>query len=260
MKTLFGTWVTQPTSVVVEMVARSGSDFVVLDLQHSLIDFRFAAQAIQLLDVLGVESFVRIPYPEIGYLPRLLDYGLQGVIVANIASAAQVADSVAIARYQPDGVRSYGGQRYGLRPQPDRVRTIQPKVYVIVETLGAITTLDAVASTPGLAGLVLGPGDLSLALGVEVQDWATSPIVAEAAERVRVAALQHSVESWAWTGDGAEAAQWAARGYDRVSVGSDMSHLRVALLTELARARGQVSEFVVGAGGYGVGAPADPAK
>jgi 4-hydroxy-2-oxoheptanedioate aldolase len=251
LKTLFGTWVTQPSTIIVELVARSGSDFVVLDLQHSLLDFQFAAQAIQLLDVLGVESFVRIPFPEIGYLPRLLDYGLQGAIVANVASPEQVSDAVAITRYQPDGTRSYGGQRFGLRPQPERVRTIQPKVYVIVETKPASDALDDIAATPGLAGLVLGPGDLSLALGVEVQEWATSPIVARAMERVRLAAVEHGIEAWAWATDGEDADAWAGRGYHRVSVGSDMAHLRAALESELARARGKDSQFVAGAGGYG---------
>jgi 4-hydroxy-2-oxoheptanedioate aldolase len=239
VRTLFGTWVTQPSTIIVEMVARFGSDFVVLDMQHSLLDFRFAAEAIQLLDALGVESFVRIPYPEIGYLPRLFDFGLQGVLVANVTDGQQAANAVGVARYQPDGSRSYGGQRFGLRPQPDHVRTIQPKVCAMIETQGALQALDAIAATPGLAGLMPGPGDLSLALGVEVQDWATSPVVAEAMERVRLAAIGQGIEAWAWANDGADAAVWAARGYNRVSVGSDMAHLRVALEVELARARAQ---------------------
>jgi 4-hydroxy-2-oxoheptanedioate aldolase len=236
---LFGVWVTQPSTIIVETVARCGSDFVVLDLQHSLLDFRFAAAAIQLLDVLGIESFVRIPFPEIAYLPRLFDFGLHGAIVANVVNEDQVAHAVSLARYQPLGSRSYGGQRFGLRAEPAMVRTIQPKVCAMIETLGAVQTLEGIASTPGLAGLMAGPGDLSLALGLEIREWATSPVAAEVMERVRTGARTRGLEAWAWTGGGDQAAEWAARGYDRVSVGSDVSHLRLALQSELAIARGQ---------------------
>src|SRR6266498_4745217 len=53
---LFGGFVGLPSLLSVEGFARAGYDFVVLDLQHGTFSYEFALNAIQLLDVLGVES------------------------------------------------------------------------------------------------------------------------------------------------------------------------------------------------------------
>ena len=231
-------------------------DWVVLDLQHTSFDFRTSVQTIQLLDVLGMDVFVRLPAAEIALLPRMLDHGLTGAIIAVVDSPGQVAHCIANARYQNDGVRSYGGQRFGLRPQPDRVRTIQPPIYVIIETKGAIETLDEIGALPGLAGMVLGPADLSLALDLELSEAPNAPIWHDTMARILEVAHRNGIQGWAWASDGEDAAGWAAKGWDRVSVGSDVSMLRASVARELAIARsantaGTASD--TGLGGYGNG-------
>jgi 4-hydroxy-2-oxoheptanedioate aldolase len=169
----------------------------------------------------------------------MLDDGRAGGIIANADCPETVAHCIANARYQPDGIRSYGGQRFGLRPQPAAVRDIKPKVYVIIETAGATATLEQIAMLPGLAGLVLGPGDLALSLGLELRDAHTSATWHQIMDDILRTALRHGIEAWAWANDGVEAADWAAKGFHRVSVASDMAILRMALGTEYSRARGQ---------------------
>src|SRR2546425_209607 len=170
--TKFGGWVALPTLISVEALARAGMDFVTLDLQHGALDFHDAAAAIQLLDALGVESLVRVAAAELPSVSRFLDFGVSGVIVAVVESAASAAAAIDAARYQPDGIRSYGGQRYGLRAEPSKVRSIKPAIYAMIETAGGVDELDAIAATPGLAGLFVGPMDLALALGE--RPWATA--------------------------------------------------------------------------------------
>jgi hypothetical protein len=53
------------------------------------------------------------------------------------------SSSVRRARYQPEGVRNFGGQRYGMRPAPDDVSAIRPHVYPMIETSAASGTSPA---------------------------------------------------------------------------------------------------------------------
>ena len=59
-RVLFGGFVSLPSLISVEGFARAGYDFVVLDMQHGTFGYEFVQNAVQLLDVLGVESLLRM--------------------------------------------------------------------------------------------------------------------------------------------------------------------------------------------------------
>ena len=237
-RALIGTWLSQPSPVVAEAFARSGMDWTVLDLQHGSFDLGSAATTIQLLDVLGLEVYARMPITEIAQLPRLLDHGLTGGIVANIRSPEEVVTAISHARYQDEGVRSFTSQRFGLKRAPADIHALRPPVYVIIETLEALENLEAIAAVPGLAGFVLGPNDLSMAMGLQPAEAADSARWRDALDHVLDVALTHGLEGWAWAGDGADAATFVQKGWHRVSVGTDITALRAGLSRELAIARG----------------------
>lgn len=233
----FGTWASLGSSLAVEALARSGVDFVGLDLQHGAFGFREAAQAIQLLDVLGVDSFVRLPADELPLAPHLLDYGATGIIVAGCDSARTAAEAVSLTRFQPVGTRSFGGKRFGIRPISPQEE--KPATFLMIETLAGLTDVSEIASEPGIAGLFVGPADLALALGLELEDSQSNAEWISAVDSVLDACASAAVEAgmFAFEG-GAEAAYWANRGFSRVVVGSDLG--LIAMLSaqlDLARAK-----------------------
>ena len=250
----FGAWSTLPSSLAVEALGRSGADFVGLDAQHGAHDFGDLARAIQVLDLLGVESLVRLSELDLALIPRVLDFGASGVIVAMVERPETARLAVDFARYQPGGTRSYGGRRYGLSPEPDDLREVQPAVWTMVETAEALEHLDELAAVPGLAGFFVGPVDLALALGVtgtvarrlsaELASAATpartEPAGAwlEAYARVVRVAHKHGLEAATFSIGGADARHWSAAGFDRVVVASDIALLRGALERELRTAAG----------------------
>jgi 4-hydroxy-2-oxoheptanedioate aldolase len=259
----FGGWSMLPGGETIEALARAGFDFVAVDCQHGAYGFRETIAAIQLLDVLGIESLVRVSPQELGLLPRYLDFGADGAIVAMADDVKLAADAVSLARYQPGGTRSYGGQRYGLRPEPDDLAAVRPLVFVMIETRGALEAVEAIAAVPGLAGLFVGPVDLALALGVAGRDviqiaatyagreavpvdeliarpdeHGTSDEWERGVARVVAAAHAAGIEAGMFATGGADARRWAEFGFDRVVVGSDIALLRATLAAELAGARG----------------------
>ena len=245
--TRFGVWSMLPNAEAIEALAStSRADFVGVDGQHGAHGFRDIVDAIRLLDLLGVESLVRISELELELIPRFLDFGAAGVIVAMVDDAEVTRRVVSLARYQPEGLRSYGGRRYGLSAEPDSLRTVKPAVYVMVETAKALDNLEEIAAVPGLTGLFVGPVDLALALGGDgkvvrrlsetaagvgaaappedaglEEDWRV------ALARVRDVAHAAGLEAGMFSIGGIDAAHWAAAGFDRVVVSSDIALLRL---------------------------------
>jgi 4-hydroxy-2-oxoheptanedioate aldolase len=253
-----------PSGEAVEALARSGADFVGLDAQHGAYGVRELAQAIQLLDLLSVESLVRIGELELELIPRVLDFGAAGVIVAMVETPDLASKAVSLARYQPEGRRSYGGRRYGLSREPDDLREVRPAVHVMIETRGALERLDEIAAVQGLAGLFVGPVDLALASGATgplarrysaefggesptergaAADAGQSRVASEwhdACVRVVHAAHANGREAGTFALEGTDARYWTTVGFDRVVIASDIALLRAALARELGAASGAV--------------------
>ena len=254
--TRLGAWSMLPSAEALEALARSGADFVGIDGQHGAHGFRDLVDAIRLCDLIGVERLVRVPDVELELIPRVLDFGADGVIVAMVGDAEVARRAVALARYQPRGSRSYGGRRYGLSPEPDELATVRPAVYAMVETAGGLAALDEIAAVPGLAGIFAGPVDLGLALGgdgalvrrlseaaTEANDGheAAEPELVERFGAALAAVLEVShaagIEAGTFAIGARDAAHWAAAGFDRVVIGSDIALLRAALESEFRKAR-----------------------
>ncbi len=152
-----GLWSLLPGAVTAEVLARTGADYVVIDLQHGAVteaDLPGIAAAVR---AAGSVPFVRTrsaSFPDVG---RPLDLGAHGVIVPNIRDAEHAREVVASARYAPDGGRSIGRLSGG---------SDQPLVVLMVETATALDDLDDLLAVDGLDGIYVGPGDLALSLGL----------------------------------------------------------------------------------------------
>ena len=91
--------------------------------------------------------------------------------------------------YPPAGRRSFGPVRVGLRDGPTYFKDANSRVLVIpmIETAEALADVDAIARTPGVDALFVGPFDLSIALGLAPGDNDGEAVFDEAIERVRAA-------------------------------------------------------------------------
>jgi 4-hydroxy-2-oxoheptanedioate aldolase len=177
----------------------------------------------------------------------VLDHGAAGVVIAMASSVALVEQAVALARYQPDGVRSYGGQRYGLRAEPIDVADVRPAVYPMIEDRRGVDTVAAIARVPGIAGLHVGPVDLGLGLGLGLDradarfDDALDAILA-AGRRASIGVTLHAVSA-------ADGERWHERGFDELVLSADIQLLRTAFEDGVARLRGRASASTIGAYG-----------
>ena len=115
--------------------------------------------------------------------------GAGGVLIPLLETAAEVEALVRSCRYPPEGTRSYGPSRayeYGF--DADYFPRSVPKIVtmIIIETTEAVDNIDEILAVDGLDTFVMGPADLSVALGVPMQ--MDHPKLASATEKVLAAA------------------------------------------------------------------------
>ncbi len=138
-----------------EILARTGADFVVLDLQHGATAESELPAVTAAITAAGSIPLVRTRSPSFADVGRPLDLGARGVIVPSVRDADHAREVVSAVRYAPAGPRSIGRLSGGAD---------EPLVIVMVETASALDDLEALLAVEGLDGVYVGPGDLSLAL------------------------------------------------------------------------------------------------
>lgn len=186
-KPALGSWVTIGNGVSAELMGRAGLDFVALDGQHGGIDWHNMADTLRAVELGGTQTLVRVPWCAADYIMRTLDLGAGGVIVPMVSNAEQAAIAAQACRYPPHGNRSFGKVRSYYSPAGE---TIEPLCMVMIETAEAMDNLDAIAATPGVDGLFVGPVDLALSLGHGLSLQMTDAIL-DACRKVVEAARRH---------------------------------------------------------------------
>jgi 4-hydroxy-2-oxoheptanedioate aldolase len=220
-----GLWSLLPGVVTGELLARTGADFVVVDLQHGAVTEADLPGVAAAIIAAGSVPLVRARSASFADVGRPLDLGACGVIVPNVRDAYHAREVVAASRYAPAGGRSIGRLSGGVD---------QPLVVVMVETATALDDLDSILAVQGLDGVYVGPGDLSLSLNLAGADRRTElrGVLSSIIARVGAAGVPVGVHAY----NGKDAAGYAAEGativtvaVDAVSLGDVMAHqLRVA--------------------------------
>lgn len=161
------------TSVDIALAAHScGCDAISLDLEHSVITERAAAQVCVTALYAGVTPLVRVPSLDAHYANRLLDAGALGIIAPHVESAEQARAFVRACKFAPEGERSVAGNwpHVGYRPGSDarglrQAFNAATTVVVMLESPEAIERADEIAAVPGVDILHIGTVDLCDALG-----------------------------------------------------------------------------------------------
>jgi 4-hydroxy-2-oxoheptanedioate aldolase len=242
-ETVFSAWCGIPSPMVAELIAREGFVAVTLDQQHGLYDMAATASAIAGVHAAGAAPIVRIPLGDFAVASRVLDFGAEAVIAPMINSESDARMFVAASKYPPVGERSWGphrattlasiaDQRIYLREANEVVLTL-----AMIETRAALDNVDAIAETPGIDALFIGPSDLSIAL----TDGATldphSPAVETALEKIEAAARKAGKIAGLYCINAERALACAKRGFRFLAVGSDHAFLRAGTAAQLKALR-----------------------
>lgn len=227
-----GTWNMIGHTIVTEILANSGFDWVALDMEHGVINFSQVASHCQVLEGKGVVPLCRLPAIQPEYFKWALDAGAMGVIVPLVRTVDDVKKSVSYSKYSPEGNRGVALTRvHGFGSSFDHyVQTANNEtlVVIMIEHIDAVNEIDNILEVPGVDAVFIGPYDLSCSMKLMGQlhhpdvEAACSSVV-EAAVRKGIAAGLHIVEP-----DNGELAKRMDEGYTFIALGMDVTMLNSA--------------------------------
>ena len=235
----FGAWMLSTSADMAEILAYAGMDFLVLDHEHGQgsID-----QAIgQLRAIKGSEcvGVVRVPTNDHVYIKRVLDAGVDGIMVPNVNSAEEARHVVDACRYAPTGIRgAFGGMRamkYGFDPGYYETVMENLLVAVQVENTRAIDAIPEIAAVDGVDMIFIGPRDLSATLG-KLNQFDDREVRGQI-DRAAKAILAAGKILGSTAASGKVARDMVARGYRFIIPGSDAALLGLGVRTTLADAK-----------------------
>jgi len=172
-ETTLGSWITLGHPAIAEIMAKAGFDWLVVDLEHSVISIDVAGDLIRTIDLCGVAPLVRLTSNDPNQIKRVMDAGAHGIVVPMVNTPAEAARAVAATRYAPKGTRGVGlarAQGYGVDFQDYlNWQSDGPVVIVQIEHKDAVDRLEEILAVPGVDGFIIGPYDLSCSMGIPGQ-------------------------------------------------------------------------------------------
>jgi 2-keto-3-deoxy-L-rhamnonate aldolase RhmA len=224
---LASTFVKTAEVTVIEVLATSGLDFIVLDGEHCGFDRGRLDACLAVCRALDFPALVRISSGSDENILMALDAGAVGVVVPHVDSV-QKAQAIAKAAHFGRGGRGFAGSTrwagFATRAMGDVLdQDEQTIVMAQIEEPEGVEACEAIAAITGIDALFAGPADLSVGYGHRSQDNPDLPI---ALERIGRACAENGKGYVTWVPDAAKAAQWARYSMTGFVVASEHTWMR----------------------------------
>lgn len=237
-----GTFVKIPAVETLEIIKLAGFDFVVIDYEHAPLTLGDLNHMIVVSQAIGLVPIVRVPDHGYGDVQRVLDAGAAGIFVPHVSTAEECRKVVTQALHPPHGTRGAGG---GMRAGDWGLTESGRAAYAenglkrvmripMIEEKEAVDNADEILAVTGVDGVFIGPGDLSMTMGLPMTD----PAVQAAIDVTFEKAKSRGVAVGTVAGNGAGARRLVEKGYDFVLVSNDTGMLGTAARQLIHEVRG----------------------
>jgi len=190
---LVGTFVKTPAYEVIEVLALSGLDYIVLDAEHAPFDRARLDQCLAMARALNFPALVRIPNALPSSILQALDSGAVGVVVPHVDTVEKAAQISKSARFGHGGRGFAGSTRwagFATRTMDEVLALSDAETVVVVqiEEPEGVEAADEIAAVEGIDALFAGPADLAVCYGTTDQ---TSDVVRGAIKTTGDACKKH---------------------------------------------------------------------
>ena len=229
-----GLFVNSHSPTVVEQLAHSGYDWLLVDTQHGPMGTETLSTMISGISSGGAKSLVRVAgCHDRGGIQQSLDVGADGVLVPYINNADEARQAVNCCRYPTAGTRSvYFPQRsmnkdgllgYAGAANDNVICALQ------VETADCIKNIEEIAAVPGVDLLFLGQNDLCMSMGLfekyQFPDMYFSDELQGATDALRAAAKKNGVILGLFLFGTDRVGEFLEKDFSLISVGNDLHHI-----------------------------------
>jgi len=168
-----GSWITLAHPAIAEIMAKSGFDWLAVDLEHSVITIAEAEQLIRVIELSGVKPLVRLTSNNSDQIKRVMDAGSHGIIVPMVNSKSDLERAFNALKYPLSGSRGVGlarAQGYGSNFEQYLDWQEESSLLIAqIEHIDAVNNIEEIFAFEGLDAIIIGPYDLSGSMGIPGQ-------------------------------------------------------------------------------------------
>ncbi len=235
-----GLWITLSNNFAAEVVAPSGYDWALIDMEHSPNDHFSVLSQLQVFAAYDTVPIVRVEWNDAVAVKRVLDLGAPGLLFPMIQSVEEAERAVAATRYPPRGIRGVAGSTRATKfgRVTDYAARVEEETAVLLqlETASAVEQAEAIAAVDGVSGIFFGPADIAADLGKagRAMDPAVWDLVRPAAQKL----IAQGVPVGTLVLDPAFAVELLNEGFTFVACGTDAAILARGSDALLAKVKG----------------------
>jgi 4-hydroxy-2-oxoheptanedioate aldolase len=220
---------------VIDIAGGAGLDFIVIDCEHSSKTIESVEDMVRTAEAAGISAVVRVADLDKSGITRILETGVQGIMVPCVSSAEMASRAWSATRYPPFGSRgvcrvsrSAGyGEFMGSMDRYLKQANADIALIGAIEDKEAVGSVASILSAGRFDACIVGRGDLSADLGVPGQ--MTSPKVRRAVARVEKAVNDTTCALGVATYDIDEARRFIQKGYRCVIFSADVYALHESM-------------------------------
>ena len=169
---VFGTWSMLSSAAVVNVIAQTGMDFIIIDMEHGPSNFETAQQQLYTAESAECTPIVRLADGKESEILKTLEIGIQSIMISHVSTTREAESIVKSCLYYPEGERGISPftRNHSYSDEKFKEKTIKANenmfIGVLIEGKEGIENIENIASIKGLDMIYLGLYDISQTLGI----------------------------------------------------------------------------------------------
>lgn len=170
---MVGGWTLSGSATVAEAMAFVGYDYLVVDLEHGPASIHDTTHLLRAIEQTPTAPVIRMPGHDPIAIKQVLDQGGMTLYFPFVESVAEAEAIVQASLYPPAGKRGFAkmhrASRYTTRTDYPEAANQQVCLIPQLETPEALDLAVEIGQCSGIDAVFIGPGDLSVAMGLPGQ-------------------------------------------------------------------------------------------
>ncbi len=186
-------WSQAGSATIAELAVYAGWPVILIDNEHGSTGLETTIHLIRAVESAGGHVIVRAPWNDQVYLKRILDIGVQSLMIPMINNRKAAEEAVASCRYPPQGIRGYAAPMvrasgYGTDSTYGKNANNQLLLIAQIEHVESCDNIAEIAAVDGIDMLFIGPYDLAGSMGCfeNIENSTVMAMIDEIENRVRL--------------------------------------------------------------------------
>ena len=161
-----GIWQIINSSIVTDIIAKSGFDFIIIDLEHGSHSTESVQNCLNTSKASSTKTVVRLPNISYSNLVQIIDTGVDAIIFPKIETTDQIDNIIKKTFLFPIGERSFSPfvPRFNYGSNKSKTN-LNPSLGILIESLLGIKNISTLTKNPHVDFIYFGAYDLSVELG-----------------------------------------------------------------------------------------------